>query len=80
MSNLNARTLHNNTSKVLDDVERGVSFLVERRGRTIARLQPISAGEDAAWDEIMSEVWLAQKQICVRTRNPVLAERARRRR
>jgi antitoxin (DNA-binding transcriptional repressor) of toxin-antitoxin stability system len=80
MSSVNARTLHNNTSAVLDEVERGVSFLVERSGRTIARLQPVTAGKDPGWEEIMSEVWRAQKQIRVKSQNPVLAERARRRR
>jgi antitoxin (DNA-binding transcriptional repressor) of toxin-antitoxin stability system len=38
MSNVDARTLHNKTSAVLDEVERGVSFWVECGRRTIARL------------------------------------------
>lgn len=34
----------------------------------------------ADWEEIMSEVWAAQKEAAGKTPNPVLVERERRRR
>ena len=80
MALLNARQLHNETSAVLDEVAKGKSFEVARNGKIIAKLQPAKEAEPAQWDEVMSEVWQAQKKAKGKTRNPVLAERERRRR
>ena len=80
MPSLNARQLHNETSAVLDEVVKGKSFEIARNGKIIGRIQPISDGESKGWDEIMSEVWAAQKKASGKTRNPVLVERERRRR
>jgi hypothetical protein len=43
-------------------------------------IQPIRDHQPEGWDEIMAEVWAAQKRATGKTRNPVLAERKRRRR
>jgi len=80
MSLLNARQLHNETSAVLDEVAKGKSFEIARNGKIIAMIQPTPDHEAEGWDEIMSEVWAAQKRAAGKTRNPVLAERTRRRR
>ena len=80
MALLNARQLHNETSAVLDEVAKGKSFEVARNGKVIEKLQPAKEAEPAQWDEVMSEVWEAQKKAKGKTRNPVLAERERRRR
>jgi antitoxin (DNA-binding transcriptional repressor) of toxin-antitoxin stability system len=77
---LNARQLHNETSAVLDEVVKGKTFEIARNGKIIGTIQPISEGESEGWDAIMSEVWAAQKKATGKTRNPVLAERKRRRR
>ena len=77
---LNARQLHNETSAVLDEVVKGNTFEIARNCKIIGTIQPISDGESEGWDEIMSEVWAAQKKATGKTRNPVLAERERRRR
>jgi antitoxin (DNA-binding transcriptional repressor) of toxin-antitoxin stability system len=77
---LNARELHNETSAVLDEVVKGKSFEIARNGKIIGTIQPIPGNQTKGWDEIMSEVWAAQKKASGKTRNPVLAERERRRR
>ena len=81
MSAITANTLHIETSDVLDDVEQGRAFNITRRGKIIGRIIPVKdrAGI-SGWDEIMSPVWEAQKRVKATTPNPVLAERARRRR
>jgi antitoxin (DNA-binding transcriptional repressor) of toxin-antitoxin stability system len=77
---LNARQLHHDTSAVLDEVAKGKSFQIERHGKIIGRIQPEKEDKRPGWDEIMKEVWAAQKKAPGKTPNPVLAERARRRR
>jgi antitoxin (DNA-binding transcriptional repressor) of toxin-antitoxin stability system len=76
---LNARQLHNETSAVLDEVVKGKSFEIARNGKIIGTIQPNPDGRTEGWEEIMSEVWAAQKKAPGKTRNPVLAERERRR-
>jgi antitoxin (DNA-binding transcriptional repressor) of toxin-antitoxin stability system len=80
MSLLNARQLHNETSAVLDEVARGKSFEIARNGKIIGTIQPTRDHEAEGWDEIMGEVWRAQKTAVGKARNPVLAERGQRRR
>jgi len=77
---LNARQLHNETSAVLDEVSKGKAFQIVRNGKLIGTLQPADEPAADEWDEIMAEVWSAQKKASGKTRNPVLAERERRRR
>ena len=77
---LNARQLHNETSAVLDEVAKGKSFQIARKGKIIGTIQPAADNEAEGWDEIMAEVWAAQKKAAGKTPNPVLAERERRRR
>jgi antitoxin (DNA-binding transcriptional repressor) of toxin-antitoxin stability system len=80
MSLLNARQLHNETSAVLDEVAKGKSFEIARRGKIIGTIQPSRDHEAEGSHEIMSEVWSAQKTAVGKSRNPVLAEREQRRR
>jgi len=80
VTQLNARQLHNETSAVLDEVSRGKSFEIVRNGKIIGRLQPATQLPPADWSEVMSEVWEAHKTAKGRSRNPILAERERRRR
>jgi antitoxin (DNA-binding transcriptional repressor) of toxin-antitoxin stability system len=80
MVTLKARDLHNETSAILDQLEKGERFRVQRNGRLVALLEPVVAKTETSWDEIMTEVWAAQKQAGPKTKNPVLAERTRRRR
>lgn len=79
---ITAKQLHQETKAVLNQLEQGESLLVTRNGRTIARLEPLTIAEQPPWDEVMREVWQAQKAVKVadRVRNPVLQERQRRRR
>ena len=76
---LNARALHNETSSVLDRVEGGQTFEIVRKGSVVARIQPAEKLRAATWEELMPEVFAAHKKVKRKTRNPVLAERARRR-
>ena len=80
MAVVNARELHNSTSAVLNEVSKGKSFEVERRGKVIAIIRPAKSAKPDKWEEIMAPVWEAQKKAKGKTPNPVLAERARRRR
>ncbi len=82
MSTITARQLHLETKTILDQLEKGEPVIITRNGLPIARLEPLAPSGLPAWDEVMREVWLAQKRVKVseRTRNPVLAERQRRRR
>ena len=79
MALTNAKQLHHETAAILNEVENGASFQVERRGKIIATILPAKAGRQE-WKEIMEPVWSAQKKVGARSRNPVLQERARRRR
>jgi len=80
MTVLNARQLHNETSAVLDEVSKGKRFQIVRNGKVVGTLQPAEEPAVSGWDEIMADVWAAQKKAGRKTRNPVLAERERRRR
>lgn len=80
MSSITTKELHLQTSAVLDLVEKGESFEITRNGLVIGRLQPIENRVASSWQEIMADVWEAQKNCKVKTSNPVLEERRRRRR
>jgi len=82
MSIVTAKQLHQETKAVLNQLERGESLLITRNGRTIGRIEPMSAAKAPDWADIMAEVWRAQKTIKPgkRVPNPVLQERERRRR
>lgn len=82
MGIITAKQLHQETSAVLNQLEQGESLVITRNGRTIGRIEPVAAGPQSDWPEIMAEVWKAQKSVKPRDRvpNPVLEERQRRRR
>lgn len=81
MTSVNAKELHHNTGGVLDRIEKGETVLITRNGRVIARAEPAEtiAGE---WIDLMADVWKAGRKLSAArlVANPVLAERARRRR
>jgi antitoxin (DNA-binding transcriptional repressor) of toxin-antitoxin stability system len=82
MNVITAKQLHQETKAVLNQLERGQSLLITRNGRTIGRIEPLTAAEQAGWPEIMNGVWCAHKHVKSKERiaNPVLRERQRRRR
>ena len=82
MFNVSAKELHNATSSVLDRVERGETVTVTRNGNVIGCIKPAKAPKKATWNDVMAEVFEAHKRIKPHEvqPNPVLAERARRRR
>lgn len=80
MSTISARQLYHDTSAVLDEVAKGRTFRITRNGKNVGRLAPAEASSPVAWDDIMGEVWAAQKKCAGKSRNPVLAEREKRRR
>lgn len=81
MGTITAKQLHQETKAVLNQLERGESLLVTRNGRAVARIEPV-ADAVPAWDDVMSEVWQAQRKVKAAERmpNPVLREHQRRRR
>jgi antitoxin (DNA-binding transcriptional repressor) of toxin-antitoxin stability system len=82
VSIITAKQLHQETKAVLNQLEQGEALLITRNGRTIGRIEPLAADNQAAWPDIMVEVWRAQKSVksSERVPNPVLQERQRRRR
>lgn len=82
VSTITAKQLHQKTKSVLNQLEQGEAFVITRNGRTIGRIEPLSAPKSRGWADIMGEVWRAQKSVKAadRVRNPVLQERRRRRR
>jgi len=82
MSTVTAKQLHTETKAILDQVEAGETIVVTRNGRPVGQLKPVKARQQLRWAEVMAEVWAAQEQIKDEERvpNPVLVERARRRR
>jgi antitoxin (DNA-binding transcriptional repressor) of toxin-antitoxin stability system len=83
VSIITAKQLHQETKAVLNQLEQGESLLITRNGRTIGRIEPLTAvARQPGWSDIMAEVWQAQKSVKSRARvpNPVLQERLRRRR
>ena len=77
---LNVKQLHNETSAILNEVAKGKSFDVEKHGKVIATIRPAKQAKPPSWSEIMAPIWAAQKKVKRTVPNPVLAERARRRR
>lgn len=82
MSTITAKQLHQETKAVLNKLEQVEPLVITRNGRAIGRIEPMTAAEQPGWNEIMGEVWRAQKSIKTgdRVPNPVLQERQRRRR
>ena len=82
MSTITAKHLHQKTKAVLNQLEQGESLVITRNGRTIGRIEPLTVPKSAGWNDIMGEVWQAQKTVKTADRvpNPVLQERQRRRR
>ena len=82
MNEITTKELHLETKSILDELEKGRSVVITRNGTPIARMEPITTAQATGWDDVMSEVWEAQARIREeeRTANPVLKERARRRR
>jgi antitoxin (DNA-binding transcriptional repressor) of toxin-antitoxin stability system len=64
----------------LDQLEEGESLLITRNGRPIGRIEPLAVDAPPAWNDIMAEVWRAQKEVGAggRVSNPVLQARNRR--
>ena len=82
MHTITAKQLHQETSSVLDQLEKGNAVVVTRNGRPVARLEPIADTKPPRWDDVMAEVWQAQAEVkrADIVESPVLAERKRRRR
>jgi antitoxin (DNA-binding transcriptional repressor) of toxin-antitoxin stability system len=82
VSTITAKQLHQETKAVLNQLEQGESLVITRNGRTIGRIEPLTAPRSRGWADIMGDVWQAQKSVKAADRqpNPVLQERQRRRR
>jgi hypothetical protein len=76
---ITAQQLHKKTDSILEKLSEGKSFRILRDGKVIGRLQPAGDASADEWKKIMAPVWAAQKKVSKKTRNPVLAERERRR-
>ncbi len=80
MSSITTKQLRQETSAVLNEVERGQSFEVTRKGKVIGRIEPAGKSERVPWETIMGPVREAQKCCKSKTANVVMEERRRRRR
>jgi len=79
MTDVSSKMLHEKTGQLLDRARRGERFRILRAGQPDAYLVPPSEGLDPEWNEIMTEVWEAQKSGGKTRANPVLKERKSRR-
>ena len=82
MNTITAKQLHQETKAVLNQLEEGESLLITRNGRPIGRIEPLAADAPPAWNDIMAEIWRAQKEVRAGgwVPNPVLQTRNRGRR
>jgi antitoxin (DNA-binding transcriptional repressor) of toxin-antitoxin stability system len=82
VSTITAKQLHQQTKAVLNQLEQGESLIITRNGRAIGRIEPLANTTSTGWEDIMSDVWQAQNEVRAADRvpNPVLQERAVRRR
>ncbi len=78
MKDVTSKKLHEQTADCLNLVRQGQRLRIVRNGKPEAMLVPVKDRIDPSWDEIMAEVWKAQKESGPKTPNPVLAERKRR--
>ena len=63
MRTITARQLHQETKAVLNPLEQCESLLITRNGRAIGRMEPLSDTEQPGWNDIMADVWRAQKGV-----------------
>jgi len=49
VSIITAKQLHQETKSVLNQLEQGQTLLITRNGRTIGRIEPLAAAEQAGW-------------------------------
>ena len=75
MTDVTSKMLREKTGQPLDRARQGERFRILRRGRADAFLVPAGEAMDREWEDIMQEVWNAQKASGPRRRNPVLEER-----
>jgi antitoxin (DNA-binding transcriptional repressor) of toxin-antitoxin stability system len=75
MTDVNSKTLHEKTGQLLDRARQGERFRILRAGRAEAFLVPAAEEIDPKWNEIMAEVWKAQKVPGRKRANPILSER-----
>ncbi len=82
MGTVTAKQLHLQTKSVLDQLEKGEPVMITRNCRPVGRLEPLSRTQARPWDDVMQDVWQAQKRVKAseRVANPVVQERQRRRR
>ena len=78
MQDITCKHLHDETGKVVRAVKRGQKFRVSIDGKHSCLIVPATENIDPSWEEIMSEVWSAQKQPGKVRPNPILEERKRR--
>ncbi len=72
--------LKKNQRRVIARVKRGEVLTITSHGHPVALLQPATPKQAPGWDELMKDVYAAAKAPGPAHPNPVLAERARRRR
>lgn len=75
---ITTKNLHDATGTIVRAVRAGQKYRVSIDGGRAAILIPDESAQDASWDEIMAEVWKAQKQPGDVRPNPILEERKRR--
>jgi antitoxin (DNA-binding transcriptional repressor) of toxin-antitoxin stability system len=78
MTNVTSKMLHEKTGQLLDRARQGERFRILRDGRPDAFLIPAGEEIDPQWREIMADVWAAQRKALPKRRNPVVAERRKR--
>lgn len=79
-STVSLHEMKHDQKRVIARVRRGEIITLTHRGRPVAILEPATERQAPSWDEIMAPVRAAMSEPGPTHPNPVLAERARRRR
>lgn len=80
LETISLHDLKKNQRRIIARVKRGETLTITERGQPVARLEPAHPQQAPSWEDIMAPVYKAAREKGATHPNPVLGERARRRR
>lgn len=80
LETISLHELKKDQRRIIARVKRGEAITITEHGQPVARLEPAHPQQAPSWDELMAPVYKAAKEKGATHPNPVLEERARRRR
>lgn len=80
LETISLHELKKDQRRIIARVKRGEAITITEHGQPVARIEPAHPQQAPSWDELMAPVYKAAKEKGPTHPNPVLEERARRRR